>query len=72
MDSFDLYADQYPTLIDLVGIASQMQLTDSLTRKVALRYMGSIVKRLDVPHDYIICEIGKVMGLNDFLEVTAC
>lgn len=71
MDEFEMYAEAYPILIDLVGIAAQMALTSTTAREVVLDYMSNIIKPLDVNHDYIIAEIGKVLGLNRFLEVTA-
>lgn len=71
MDEFEMYADTYPILIDLVGIAAQMDLTSTIAREVVLDYMSNIVRTLDVNQDYIIAEIGKVLGLNRFFEVTA-
>lgn len=66
---FDDYAMTYPMLIDLLGIASVVKpFTDSGTRKTVLSYMSNIVKALDdVPHDYIIAEIGKVMALTEYM-----
>ncbi len=71
MDEFEMYAEAYPILIDLVGIAAQMALTSATAREVALDYMSNIVKTLNVPHDYIKAELGKVLGLNKYLEVSA-
>lgn len=65
---FDDYAANYPLLIDLLGIASAVKpFTDSGTRKTVLNYMSNIIKTLDVPHDYIIAEIGKVMVLIEYM-----
>ena len=71
MDEFEMYAQAYPILIDLVGIAAQMLHTSTLAREVVLNYMSNIIKPLDVNHDYIKAELGKVLGLNRFYEVTA-
>lgn len=65
---FDDYSANYPLLIDLLGIASVVKpFTDSGTRKAVLSYMSNIVKTLEVPHDYIIAEIGKVMALTEYM-----
>ena len=71
MDEFEMYAEAYPILIDLAGIAAQMLHTSSIAREVVLDYMTNIIKPLDVPHDYIKAELGKVLGLNKYLEVSA-
>lgn len=71
MDEFEMYAQAYPILIDLVGIAAQMLHTSSIAREVVLNYMTNIIKPLDVNHDYVIAEIGKVLGLQKYFEVTA-
>jgi hypothetical protein len=71
MDEFEMYAEAYPILIDLVGIAAQMALTSATAREVVLDYMSNIIKPLDVNHDYVIAELGKVLGLQKYYEVTA-
>lgn len=71
MDEFEMYAEAYPILIDLVGIAAQMLHTSAMAREVVLDHMTNIIKPLDVPRDYVIAEIGKVLGLNKYSEVSA-
>jgi len=63
---FDILAEKYPVLHDLMGIASQMIYSDSITRKVVLNYIASILKHLDIPTS-VLKDFSEVM----YLEVMA-
>ena len=65
-DDFDHYADKYPILIDLVGIATTLIHADTVKRQTVFGYIKNIVDRLNVPHDLIMNEIGKVMQLYKY------
>ena len=65
-DDFDHYADKYPILIDLVGIATTRIRADTIKRQTVFDYMKNIVERLNVPQELILNEIGKVMQLYKY------
>lgn len=60
---FDILADQYPVLYDLMGIASVMLYTDSAKRKVVFDYISSIVDRLSIPKS-VLKDFAEVLYLN--------
>ena len=67
MNDFDTLADKHPILIDLMGIASQMQYVDSIKKLVVLGYIGNILDDLMMPGGLLI-EYKKVMGLPVYEE----
>jgi len=63
---FDILAEKYPVLIDLMGIASQLIYCDTIKRQVVYEYIASILKHLDIPTS-VLKDFSEVM----YLEVMA-
>lgn len=64
MDRFDMMADKYPILIDLMGICAGMTHASREGRQVALGYIKNILKRESIPMDGILVEFEKVLGFE--------
>lgn len=66
MDEFEMYAQTYPILIDLMGICAGMTHASREGRQVALGYIKNILKRERIPLDSILPEFANVLSINNY------
>ena len=64
MNEFEMYAQKYPILIDLMGICAGMTHASREGRQVALGYIKNILKRERIPLDSILPEFANVLSIN--------
>ena len=62
---FDILADKYPALTDLMGIASQLVNADGLKRLVVFDYIKSIISKLGIPKS-VLKDFAEVMYLKPY------
>ena len=66
MNEFEMYAQKYPILIDLMGICAGMTHASREGRQVALGYIKNILKRERIPMDGILPEFANILAINTY------